>query len=121
ELGRGHVEQVVGDDDEMRRLRARLFETFAAGHRGDDDRVAPSQDRLLKKQRAARVIDEEDASRLLFHAAEISRSFATMRFASSTNISTCASVFDLPRPMRIELSAASSGTPIAVRIGDAPR
>src|SRR6478672_5663345 len=127
ELGRSHVEEIEAEDDELRLLELRLLQPFAAGERGQDQGLTSAQDRFLEEQRAARMIDEENAPRLsaiqrtVSHAAEISRNRATLRFRSSISIVTCSAVFDLPSPNRIEPSAASSLLPMARSTGDAPR
>ena len=82
--------------------------------------IEATQDRLLKRQGATRVVDEENTSGLCVHAAEICLSFVTVRWRSSTNMAACSAVFDFPSPIRIDPIAAASPTPIAASTRDGP-
>src|SRR5262249_3596041 len=109
ELRRGHVEQVESEDDELRPLHARLLQSLP-GRKGGERRIgmAAAEDCLLKQQRPARVIDQENAAVVIHHAAVISRSLAMARLRSSTSIPICSAVFDFPRPKRMALKASRS-------------
>src|SRR5262249_31306164 len=122
ELRRGHVEQVESEDDELRPLHARLLQSFPARKRGEHRLgMAAAEDCLLKQQRPARVIDQENAAVVIHHAAVISRSLAMARWRSSTNTAICSAMLHCRTPKRMALKASRSGTPIAVSTVDGVR
>jgi hypothetical protein len=116
ELRRAHVEEVVAEDDEVRPLHARLDQALGAGERGHDLHVAAAEDRLLEQQRAARVVDEEDAP-VSLPRESCRRDLPQSAYGAFQIVDQhfdVLAVFDLPSPNRIEPMAAASLTPIAL-------
>jgi len=103
EFGGGHVEEVEREHDQLRTIGACDLQSIGAGQCRGDRGMAATKDRFLEQQRAARMVDQEDAAGAgLGHAAEISRRRPMLRFKSSTSSATCSFVLDRPRPKRIE-------------------